>query len=135
MKNLRSVEEIGTGLNVALRIDTDLPIDNGVILDNSRLMKSIPTIRWLLEKNCRLMILGHRGRPQGRDENLSLRGVYLELMNLLENDQNIIESVFIDDIEDEQKIAEALVNNQIIFGENLRFWSEEERGEDRKSVV
>ena len=50
MKNLRSVEEIGTGLNVALRIDTDLPIDNGVILDNSRLMKSIPTIRWLLEK-------------------------------------------------------------------------------------
>jgi phosphoglycerate kinase len=129
MKNLRSVEEIGTGLNVALRIDTDLPIDNGVILDNSRLMKSIPTIRWLLEKNCRLMILGHRGRPQGSDENLSLRGVYLELMNLLENDQNIIESVFIDDIEDEQKIAEALVNNQIIFGENLRFWSEEERGE------
>ncbi|HNZ84599.1 MAG TPA: phosphoglycerate kinase [Candidatus Woesebacteria bacterium] len=129
MKNLRSVEEISAGMNVIVRMDTDLPIDNGVILDNSRLMKSIPTIRWLLEKNCRLMILGHRGRPEGVNENLSLKGVYLELMNLLENDQNTIESIFIDDIQDDEKIAGALVNNQIIFGENLRFWSEEEKGE------
>lgn len=129
MKNLKSVEEIGNNINVIVRMDTDLPIDNNIILDNSRLMKSIPTLRLLLEKNCKLMILGHRGRPKGVDENLSLKGVYLELMNLLENDQNMIENVFIDDIKDDQKIAEALVNNQIIFGENLRFWNEEEAGE------
>ena len=48
-------------------------------------------------------------------------------MELLENEgQNLIESVFLDDIKDEQKISSSLENNQIIFGENLRFWSEED---------
>jgi len=48
MKQLRSVEEINLNTNVILRLDTDLPLDDGKILDNSRLKKSIPTIRYLL---------------------------------------------------------------------------------------
>ena len=130
MKQLRSIEEIQTGVNVILRLDTDLPFDGETILDNSRLMKSIPTIRYLLEKNCKIVILGHRGRPTGYDSSLSLRPIYVELMSLLESDgQNTIESIFVDDIKDEEKINSALLNNQIIFGENLRFWNEEDIGD------
>ena len=130
MKQLRSVEEIPANVNVVLRMDTDLPIENEVILDNSRLKKTIPTIRYLLEKNCKIIILGHRGRPNGFDESLSLKQVYLELMSLLEADgQNTVESVFVDDIKDDAKIGNSLLNNQIIFGENLRFWKEEDMGE------
>lgn len=126
---LRSVEEIGENLKLILRLDTDLPIDNGIILDNYRLMKSIPTIRFLLERGNKLVIVGHRGRPTGRDEKLSLKPVYLELMNLLEgNNPGSIENVFLDDIKDEEKINSALENNQIIFIENIRFWEEEEKG-------
>lgn len=126
---LKSVEEIGENLKVILRLDTDLPIDNGVILDNSRLRKSIPTIRFLLEKNNKLVIIGHRGRPAGRDENLSLRPVYLELMELLEgNNPGSIENIFVEDIKDEEKINSALEENQIIFVENIRFWEEEDKG-------
>lgn len=126
---LKSVEEIGENLKVILRLDTDLPIDNGIILDNSRLRKSIPTIRFLLERNNKLVIIGHRGRPNGRDMNLSLRPVYLELMELLEgNNPGSIENIFIEDIKDEEKINSALEDNQIIFIENIRFWEEEDKG-------
>jgi len=126
---LRSVEEIGENLRLILRLDTDLPIDNGIILDDNRLRKSIPTIRFLLERNNKLIIIGHRGRPTGRDENLSLKPVYLELMNLLEgNNPGSIENVFVDNIKDEEKINLALEENQIIFVENIRFWEEEEKG-------
>ncbi len=130
MKNLRSVEEINSDVSVILRMDTDLPIDDGKILDNSRLKKSVPTIRYLLEKNCKIAIVGHLGRPKGFDEKLSLKPVYLELIQLLETEgQDTIPSVFIDDIKNEEKISQALENNQIIFIENIRFWDEEEKGE------
>ena len=130
MKTLKSVEEIGDNLKVILRLDTDLPIEDGLILDNSRLKKSIPTIRLLLEKNNKIIIVGHRGRPTGHEDNLSLKSVYLELMNLLEiNGENIIESIFVEDIEDEEKIKSALENNQIVFIENIRFWKEEDEGD------
>ena len=131
MKQLKSVEEIGINLSVILRMDTDLPMLDGQILDNSRLKKSVPTIRYLLEKGNKIVIVGHMGRPEGKiDEELSLKPVYLELMSLLEVDgQNTIESVFVDDIKNEAKIAIAIEKNQIVFVENLRFWMEEEKGD------
>ncbi|NCU31602.1 MAG: phosphoglycerate kinase [Candidatus Moranbacteria bacterium] len=131
MRQFRSVEEIPENTEVILRMDTDLPFEGEVILDNSRLKKTIPTIRYLLGKNCKIIVLGHRGRPEGKVvSELSLKPVYLELMELLENEgQNLIESVFLDDIKDEQKISSYLENNQIIFGENLRFWPEEDGGD------
>jgi len=131
MKQLKSVEDIGINLNVILRIDTDLPMDDGQILDSSRLKKSIPTIRFLLEKGNKVVIVGHMGRPEGKFvEELSLKPVYLELMSLLEIDgQNTIESVFVDDIKNEEKTVGAIEKNQIVFVENLRFWSEEEVGD------
>lgn len=141
MKQLKSIEEISSEINVILRIDADLPVNDGKILDNSRLKKTIPTIRYLLDKGCRIVILGHMGRPTGSlatlagkpDKyvpDLSLKPVYVELMSLLESDgQNAIESVFVENIKDEQVISSSLMNNQIVFGENLRFWNEEDLGE------
>lgn len=129
MKQLRSVEMVPEGVNVILRMDTDLPFEGETILDDSRLKKTIPTIRYLLEKNCKIIILGHRGRPQKYDPSLSLKPVYVALMELLQDGQQLIDSVFVDDIKDENKIGLAVKNNQIIFGENLRFWSEEDLGD------
>lgn len=125
---LKSVSEIPENSRVILRLDADLPIENNVILDNSRLVKSLPTIKLLLKRNCKIVILGHRGRPFNKD--LSLRPVYLELMALLENNgEDIISSVFIEDVNDTDKIHLALNSNNIVFIENLRFWSEEEKND------
>ena len=123
---LKSVEEILPQTKVVLRLDLDLPFFENTILDNSRLLKSLPTIKLLLEKNCRILILGHRGRPNGIDAKLSLRPVYLELMSLLEpNGESLIESVFLPDLNFDQ-IDQNLGINQIVFLENLRFWPGEE---------
>lgn len=122
---LRSVSEVLPNTRVVLRMDLDIAES-----DNSRLIKSIPTIKLLLEKECKIAIIGHKGRPDGRDETLSLKPVYLELMLLLEpNGENLIESVFIEEINDKEKIDQALVVNQIVFLENLRFWKGEENND------
>lgn len=126
---LRSVEEILPQTRVVLRLDLDLPFFENTILDSSRLIKSLPTIKLLLSKNCRILILGHRGRPNGIDEKLSLRPVYLELMSLLEpNGEASIENVFLPEINQSQ-IDQALAINQIVFLENLRFWPGEENND------
>ena len=123
---LKSVEEILPQTRVILRLDLDLPFSDNRILDNSRLIKSLPTIKLLLEKKCRILIIGHRGRPSGVDEKLTLRPVYLELLSLLEPEgENLIESVFMPDINFEQ-IDQTLAINNIVFLENIRFWPGEE---------
>lgn len=120
--NLRSVSEILPDTRVILRMDTD--VAEG---DISRLEKSIPTIKLLLEKQCKIAIIGHKGRPQDKDESLSLKSVYLDLMMMLEpNGENMIESVFIDDVGNREKLDLALAANNIVFLENLRFWKGEE---------
>jgi len=128
--NLRSVKEILVNTRVILRMDLDVPFENGQIIDTTRLEKSIPTINLLLNKGCKVAIIGHRGRPEGHDETLTLKPVYLELMSLLEpGGENMIESVFIEDVGDRDKLDIALANNQIVFLENLRFYKGEENND------
>jgi len=131
MKKLNSVENINEGNVVILRMDLDLPIMNGQILDNSRLIKSIPTIKLLLERKNKIVVVGHLGRPNDKEKNLSLKPIYLELIQLLEADcgGDCIRSVFVDDIKDEEKIKKAISENEIVLGENLRFYKEEENGD------
>ncbi len=131
MKELNSVENISGNKIVILRMDTDLPISDGQILDNSRLIKSIPTIKLLLERKNKIIIVGHLGRPKENDKSLTLKPVYLELIEILEKEcgGDCVRNVFVDDIKDEEKIKKAIDENEIIFGENLRFYPEEENGE------
>ena len=128
--NLKTVDEVLPKTRVILRMDLDVPIEKGQISDKSRLEKSIPTIKNLLAKECRIAIIGHRGRPKGREPELSLRPIYLELMMMLEpNGEGLIESVFIDEVNNETTIDLGLANNQIVFMENLRFWKGEEEND------
>lgn len=128
---LQSVSEIQNSGNVLLRMDLDVPIVNGSVVDNSRLKKSLLTIKLLVEKGCKIVIIGHRGRPNGKDEELSLRPVYAELMSLLEqNGDDVIDSVFVDEVENREKIGDAVEANRIVFMENLRFYEGEKNNDD-----
>lgn len=127
---LRSVTEVLPETKVILKLDLDVPISDEVITDNSRLVKSLPTIKLLLEKKCKIAIIGKLGRPDGHDPKLSLRPVYLELMSLLEpNGEEFYESVFVEDVGNFEKLDVALASNQIVFLENLRFWKGEENND------
>ncbi len=121
---LRSVTEISKNSTCLLRMDLDLPSKDGVLIDNSRLVKSVPTIKFLLENDCKIIVIGHWGRPNGAEEKYSLKPIYLELMSLLEpNGENAIESIFANN---EKDTMEGIEKNQIVVMENLRFWPEEE---------
>lgn len=132
INNLPTADQVDDNQKVVLSLDLDLPFLDGQILDNSRLIKSMPTIRVLLEKGCRLIIIGHRGRPmvdnlEDREE-LSLKPVYVELMSLLEEGEDSVSSVFVEETTNRDIIFQALEDNQIVFLENLRFWREENEG-------
>ncbi len=69
---------------VLLRVDVNEPIENGKLLDDFRIQKIIPTIEFLRKQRCKIIIVGHLGRPEGRwTKELSLRPVAHRIAELL----------------------------------------------------
>ena len=69
---------------VIIRADFNVPIIDGEITDNHRILKIIPTINLCLEKGASIILISHLGRPDGIDSNLSLLSVCDELERLLD---------------------------------------------------
>lgn len=116
------------GKRVLLRTDYNVPLDNGQISSDYRITQSLPTIRALLEKNTRLVICSHLGRPEGRrDPKYSLKPVAEKLSTLLGRDVG-----FANDCigEDTEKAVNELQPGQILLLENVRFHPEEEADDD-----
>ena len=125
-KTIRDIEL--EGRRVLLRADYNVPIENGVITDAYRLTESLPTIRALLDKQVKLIICSHLGRPAGpSDMEFSLKPVAVQLAELLGQ-----EVVFVPDCvgQEAEKAAAALQTGQILMLENLRFHPEEEQNDD-----
>ncbi|MFA6518031.1 MAG: phosphoglycerate kinase [Candidatus Shapirobacteria bacterium] len=127
LPNLRGIDEVLDNTRLIVRLDLDVPMANLQITDNGRLVKSVPTLKKLLSKGCRLVIIGHNGRPGGKVNNdYSLKRVYLEMVSLLDDGTGGWESVCLDDINDTASIDQALASMNLVFMENLRFWPGEE---------
>lgn len=117
---LRSVVEIPENSKVILKMDLDVPMKDGIVQDEDRLKKTLPTIKLLLEKHCRICIIGHLGRPDGNDSSLSLAPIYNILIPLIEKYGHItIRHQFMKDIGSYESF-------NITVLENLRFWKGEE---------
>ena len=54
------------GKRVLLRVDFNVPINNGAITENSRIEKVLPTIKFLIRKKAKIIIIAHLGRPKGK---------------------------------------------------------------------
>lgn len=116
------------GKTVLLRADYNVPLLHGLITDDYRIQKSIPTIQYLLDKNCKIVIISHLGRPAGpEDKSCSLASVSKRLGELL--DVNVQFSTDCISDESKQKIRE-LQPKDILLLENLRFYTEEEANDD-----
>ncbi len=111
---------------VLLRTDFNVPIVNNEIQDNTRILRVLPTIKYLESINAKIVILSHLGRPQGRDDRLSLKVVVDPLAKLLNK-----EIKFIDDCigEKVQKAVDYMSTGDILLLENLRFYQEEEHND------
>jgi len=105
---------------VFLRLDLNVPIENGKVTDDTRIRAAIPTIKKILEKTNKIVIASHLGRPKGKiNQDLSLEPVGARLAELLE-----LEVLFVNDFltESIDQFANNLQKNQIVLLENLRFW-------------
>jgi len=127
---MRSIKN-ETNLNqkkVLLRLDLNVPLDNGKITDTTRIDKILPTINFLLKSGAKIIILSHVGRPKGKVVNgLSLKPICENLKNKLNENIRLI-SKDIKEIESVDLFNED--NEKIVILENLRFYEEEEKNDN-----
>ncbi len=124
---LRSIEGVDVeGKKVFLRVDFNVPLQDGVISDDSRIRLSLPTIKYLLERKAKIILASHLGRPKGtRNLAFSLAPVAYHLSSLLGQSVKLID---IDDAMSSTTSA-ALENGNVILLENLRFDAREEKND------
>ena len=81
-KNVRDIDV--KGKRVLIRCDLNVPMDEGKVADDTRIRASLPTLNYLLENNCKIVIMSHLGRPKGEFKpELSLAPVAKELSRQL----------------------------------------------------
>jgi phosphoglycerate kinase len=117
-----------SGKRVLVRVDFNVPIDarTGAITDDSRIRASLPTIRYLLERNARVILISHLGRPRGKIVNeLRLTPVAQRLSQILGQQVGVAVDCIGPEVE---KSVEALKAGDVMLLENLRFHSDEETG-------
>ena len=106
---------------VLLRCDLNVPIKDGVITDDGRIVASLGTIRKLLDAKCSIIVVAHLGRPKGEaSKNLSLAPIAKRLGELLNK-----EVEFFGEITGQVNRAHSLKAGQILMLENIRFISAE----------
>ncbi len=110
------------GRRVLVRADLNVPLENGVITDDTRIRESLPTIRYLLEQGAQVITCSHLGRPKGPDPALSLAPVAGRMANLLGQ-----EVLFAEDcVGPVAEAAVASMGHHPLLLENLRFHPGEE---------
>lgn len=115
------------GKKVIMRCDFNVPMKNGVITDDMRVREALPTIKYLLEKNCAVILMSHLGRPKGKlVEEFRLDAVALDLGNLLGRPVKKLNDCIGPEVE---KACAAMKSGEIILLENLRFYAEEEKND------
>jgi phosphoglycerate kinase len=113
---------------VLMRADYNVPVENGRISSDFRITCSVPTIQALLEKNVKLVICSHLGRPDGKpDPACSLAPVAKRLSEVLGQEVKFVSDCVGPEVE---KAVSELQPGQILLLENLRFHPEEEKNDD-----
>ena len=118
------------GKRVLLRVDFNVPLnENGEITDDTRIRAALPTIKLLMERGGRPVILSHLGRPKGKPEpKYSLQPVSNRLMELMGCNVVFVEST---DSDEALKASQDLNPGEILLLENTRFLGGEEKNDQR----
>ncbi len=122
-KGLRDLQPAGK--RVLVRVDFNVPTKGGEVTDDTRIVAALPTIRYLLQKGARLVLVSHLGRPKGGPEpKYSLKPVQARLERLLRQPV-----AWVDDCVGPaaEQASRALKDGQVLLCENLRFHPEEEK--------
>jgi phosphoglycerate kinase len=116
--------EVGEGERVLVRVDFNVPLEGGHVVDDARIRAALPTIELLLERHARLILCSHLGRPQGRDPETSLAPVSARLGELIDGEVQQAPEVIGPEV---RRGAERLQPGSVLVLENTRW----ERGETK----
>lgn len=128
--NKKTIKDIDLkGKKVFLRCDFNVPMDeNKTITDNRRIVSAIPTIKYLLDNNCAIILASHLGRPKGEvNPEFSLAPVAKELSKLLQKQVIMAKDVI---GEDAKTKAKNLKQGEVMLLENVRFHKEETENDE-----
>ncbi len=134
MRNKMTVEDIDVkGKRVLVRVDFNVPLYEGTVVDDTRIREALPTINYLTEHGARVIIVSHLGRPSGGgqfESQFSMMPAAMRLIQLLGKPVTVIGGT---QIAGEEALAAslALKDGQIMMLENLRFDDGEKRNDLR----
>ncbi|KEJ04209.1 phosphoglycerate kinase [Clostridium botulinum] len=129
--NKKSIEDIDVkSKKVLVRCDFNVPLNEGKITDENRLVGALPTIKYLMEKGAKIILCSHMGKPKGEPKKeLSLLPVAKRLSEMLNK-----EVVFADDDnvvgENAKKAVEDMKDGDIVLLQNTRYRKEETKNEE-----
>ena len=114
---------------ILLRLDLNVPLEKNKIMDTTRIDKILPTLNFLIKEKAKIIILSHIGRPKGKiDKKLSLEPIRKELKKKLSKEVKLI-SKNIKEIKNKNFFDN--YNEEILILENIRFYSEEEKNDNK----
>lgn len=129
IKSIRDAKNL-SGKRVLLRVDLNVPLKNGKIVDDYKLIKQLPTIEYLLKQKAKIIVLSHLGRPKAGEDNshLSIKPIYKRLSKVLHR-----KIFYVDDCVGFKagNAVSAMQDGDIVMLENIRF----EAGEMNNSVA
>lgn len=131
--NKKTIRDIDLkGKKVFVRCDFNVPLDeNGNITDNRRIVAALPTIKYLLDQNCKIILASHLGRPRGEvNPKFSLKPVATELSKLLGKEVKLAEDVVGPSA---KELTSNLKEGEIVLLENVRFDAREEKNDESLS--
>ena len=131
MNNISNKDLVFKGKKVLLRVDLNVPMNNGFITEASRIEKIIPTINLLIEKQAKIIVLSHIGRQKGKFiKGMSLKPISKKLASLLNK-----EIIFNQNIINENTLSEVnkIPNGSVMMLENIRFNEGEESNDSKFS--
>ncbi len=126
--NLPRIENVDVkGKRVFLRVDFNVPLENGKVSDKTRIEKTLPTIELLLNRGAKLIVASHLGRPDGKvDSRYSMKPVQEAFEAILGKQVKFSEQIVGSEVE---KLSQDLKDGEVLLLENLRFHKEEEEND------